>query len=218
MGFLAGRGDHENVCLRKSVVCVCISLRVSVCPLCVCVSRCLCEVVFLWALCVGGCVLCVCVRRCHLLVTPNGKVRGDGARMGDGDGVGGQDPVMRRKCGSWEGICFSRPRSSPTSLMTPNKRQTAGSRLDPPMQGSGRGQVGTSCRDRGSHSSAAAGKSVRQDSAGQRYYFKRSERRTGQVAPGVPTLSLGPSAAQATLAGSMTGALCSGGGACLSGC
>lgn len=217
MGFLAGRGDRENVCLRKSVVCVCISLRVSTCPLCVRVARCLCEVVFLWALCVGGCVLCVCTQ-----VPPPRDTKLKGPRRWSQDGGWGrgrgQDPVMRRKCGSWEGICFSRPRSSPTSLMTPNKRQTAGSRLDPPMQGSGRGQVGTSCRDRGSHSSAAAGKSIRQDSAGQRYYFKRSEQRTGQVAPGVSTLSLGPSAAQATLAGPMTGALCWGGGACLSGC
>ena len=77
---------------------------------CVGVSRCLCEVMFLWALCVcvslGVCVrlcfcglcvcvgvFCVCVQRCHHLVTPNGKVHGDGARMGDGDGLGVRTPL-----------------------------------------------------------------------------------------------------------------------------
>ena len=99
--------------------------------LCVCVSRCLCEVMFLWALCVCGCILCVCTE-----VPPPRDTKQKDPRRWSQDGgwgrAGGQDPAVRRKCGSWEGICFSRPRSSPTSLMTPNKRQTAGSRLDLP--------------------------------------------------------------------------------------
>lgn len=60
-----GRGDHGNVCVSKSVVCV---YKANVCPcLCVCVSG-ACVGLCFWAY--WGCG-CVCVRRCHLLVTPN---------------------------------------------------------------------------------------------------------------------------------------------------
>ena len=133
-----------------------------------------------------------------------------GRGMGTGWTPGGQDPVVGRKCGSREGICFSRPRSSPTSLMTPNKCQTAGSRPDPHPR---RGQAGV----KWAHPAKTEVPTAPSAAEGRR--LTRSERRICQAAPGVSVISQGPLAAQATLAGRLPGALCWGwGGACLSGC
>lgn len=199
-----------------------MSLRLCAC-LCVCISRRLCEVVFLWAVC-----LCVCVnvRVCTEVPLPRDTKRkgprrwsqDGGWSQGGGWGLGGtrggpqgvKTRSVGRKCGSREGICFSRLRSSPTSLMTPNKCQTAGSRLDPHPR---RGQAGV----KWAHPAKTEVPTAPSAAAGRR--LKRSERRTCQEAPGVSVISQGPLAAQATLAGRMTGALGWGvGGACLSGC